>query len=72
MEPQQDALRCATFLVDYGESKGAVVAKVGGVPSATRIMAADHYGWFERVATGIYMLTPKGVEALKVYGRVEG
>ena len=69
---RQDALRCATFLVDYGESKGAVVAKGGGVPSATRIMAADHYGWFERVATGIYMLTPKGVEALKVYGRVEG
>ena len=69
---RQDALRCATFLVDHGESKGAVVAKGGGVPSATRIMAADHYGWFERVTTGVYMLTPKGVEALKVYGRVEG
>jgi hypothetical protein len=30
-------------------------------------MAADHYGWFERVRTGIYALTPKGEEALVTY-----
>lgn len=65
---RQDALRCATFLVDHGESKGAVVAKGAEVPTATRIMAADHYGWFERVAVGVYMLTPKGAEALITYG----
>ena len=68
---RQDALRCATFLEDAGASKGAVVAKGAGVPKATRIMADDHYGWFERVATGVYMLTPKGVEALGAYGRVD-
>ena len=68
---RQDALRCATFLEDEGASKGAVVAKGAGVPKATRIMADDHYGWFERVEKGIYMLTPKGSEALGVYGRVE-
>ena len=69
---RQDALRCATYLSDEGACKGAVVAKGAVVPKATRIMADDHYGWFERVATGVYMLTPKGVEALDVYGRVEG
>jgi len=68
---RQDALRCATYLSDEGACKGAVVAKGAEVPKATRIMADDHYGWFERVATGVYMLTPKGVEALGVYGRVE-
>jgi hypothetical protein len=67
---RQDALRCATFLEDEGASKGAVVAKGAGVPKATRIMADDHYGWFERVEKGVYMLTPKGVQALADYGRV--
>lgn len=69
---RQDALRCATFLVDNGDSKGAVVAAGANVPTATRIMAADHYGWFERVSLGVYMLTPKGAAALDVYGRVQG
>ena len=67
---RQDALRCATFLEDEGASKGVVVAKGAGVPRATRIMADDHYGWFERVEKGIYMLTPKGVRGLADYGRV--
>lgn len=69
---RQDALRCATFLADEGASKGSVVAKGAEVPTATRIMASDHYGWFERVATGVYMLTPKGVDGLAAYGRVTG
>lgn len=68
---RQDALRCATFLEEEGACKGAVVAKGASVPKATRIMADDHYGWFERVEKGIYMLTPKGVEGLAAFGRVE-
>lgn len=68
---RQDALRCATYLEDEGASKGAAVARGAGVPKATRIMADDHYGWFERVSLGVYMLTPKGVEALVAYGRIE-
>ena len=65
---RQDALRCAAFLAEHGASKGAVVAKGAAVPGATRIMAADHYGWFERVAVGVYAITPKGREGLKAYG----
>lgn len=68
---RQDALRCATFLEGEGACKGAVVAKGAGVPKATRIMADDHYGWFERVEVGIYMLTPKGLDGLTAFGRVE-
>jgi hypothetical protein len=67
---RQDALRVATYLVKTGPSKGAVVANKTSVPNATRIMADDHYGWFERVSTGVYMLTPKGDAALGVYGVV--
>ena len=57
---RQDAMRVAGYLLENGPSKGAVVAKAANVPTATRIMAADHYGWFERVETGIYQLTPNG------------
>ena len=62
---RQDAILCARHLAAQGAAKGSVVAKATGVARATRIMADDHYGWFERVATGIYGLTPKGAEAVE-------
>ena len=61
---RQDAIRCAQHLADVGPSKGAAVAKATGVKRATTMMRADHYGWFMRVETGIYGLTPKGEAAL--------
>lgn len=64
---RQDAMKCADFLAHHGASKGAVVAKATQVPQATRIMADDHYGWFERISTGIYDLTPKGRSGLEAY-----
>ncbi|WP_428526469.1 DUF2161 domain-containing phosphodiesterase [Roseibium sp.] len=60
---RQDAMRCAQYLSENGPSRGAEVAKATGVDRATRIMADDHYGWFERVERGIYGLTPKGEKA---------
>ena len=64
---RQDALRCAALLAEQGPTKGAEVAAATGVARATKLMAADHYGWFERVRTGVYALTPKGEEALIAY-----
>lgn len=61
---RQDAIRCAAHLAESGPSRGAEVAKATGVARATRMMADDHYGWFERVERGVYGLTPKGREAL--------
>jgi hypothetical protein len=43
------------------------VKKISGVVRARAIMSDDHYGWFERVAVGVYALTPKGTEAQSVY-----
>jgi len=57
---RQDAILCAGFLSENGASKGSVVAGATGVVTATRIMAVDHYGWFDRVSTGVYSLTLKG------------
>lgn len=64
---RQDALRCATLLRASGPCRAVEVAKVTGVERARTIMYADHYGWFERVETGIYALTPKGAQALNAY-----
>ena len=62
---RQDALKCASHLVDSGPTKGAVVAKETGVEKATRLMADNHYGWFCRVETGIYDVTDKGRAAAR-------
>ncbi|WP_180966954.1 DUF2161 domain-containing phosphodiesterase [Cohaesibacter celericrescens] len=64
---RQDSLKCLKFLSISGPTKAALVAKQTEVETARRIMADDHYGWFERIATGIYQVTPKGQEALKDY-----
>lgn len=60
---RQDALRCLSRLAD-GPLKGAEVARRSGVARATALMRADHYGWFDRPAKGLYALSPKGVTAL--------
>lgn len=67
---RQDALRCARFLAVHGPSKGAKVKEWAEVPDATRIMAADHYGWFARVSRGVYDLTDAGRKGLSDYGDV--
>ena len=62
---RQDALRCAAYLAENGASKGADVARGGGVKVATSLMASNHYGWFQRLARGVYGLTDEGSAGLK-------
>jgi hypothetical protein len=64
---RQDALQCLRVLSREGPLKASQVAKQSGVTRARTIMADDHYGWFERVSTGIYGLTPKGAAAVAEY-----
>ncbi len=61
---QQDAERCAAWLAEHGPAKGAGVAKATGVSRATRIMADNHYGWFARVARGVFEVTAPGRAAV--------
>ncbi|MEO1292245.1 MAG: DUF2161 family putative PD-(D/E)XK-type phosphodiesterase [Pseudomonadota bacterium] len=64
---RQDALRGLAVLLSEGPTKASDVARLSGVETARRLMADDHYGWFERVETGIYAVTPKGVAAAESY-----
>lgn len=64
---RQDALRCLKALKQNGPTKASLIAKATQVERARNIMAADHYGWFEKVEIGIYGMTPIGKTALKEY-----
>ena len=61
---RQDAIKCATYLVNVGAEKGAFVAKATGVKAATSIMRDNHYGWFVKVETGVFGLTDAGRKGL--------
>ncbi|MDP3523701.1 MAG: DUF2161 family putative PD-(D/E)XK-type phosphodiesterase [Hoeflea sp.] len=69
---RQDALRCARVLAELGPTKAAQVAKASGVERARALMAVNHYGWFDRVGTGVYALRTEGVEALVRLGDPDG
>jgi len=69
---RQDALRLALFLFEVGASKGSDVAQATGVARATQMMRDNHYGWFEKVETGVYGLTPAGAAAVQDAGDALG
>ncbi|MDA1184485.1 MAG: DUF2161 family putative PD-(D/E)XK-type phosphodiesterase [Acidobacteria bacterium] len=58
---RQDALRCARQLADEGVLKVSILSERTGVSRAGQILRDNHYGWFERVKTGHYALSPQGV-----------
>ena len=64
---RQEALLCLALIGDSGPTKASVVAQRTRVVHARRLMSDNHYGWFERVASGIYGLSPKGVRAIADY-----
>ena len=61
---RQDALRCAAHLATHGPSTPASIAQATGTLRAATLMRADHYGWFDRPARGLYALSPKGEAAV--------
>jgi hypothetical protein len=61
---RQDALRCARELGQSGVLKLSLIRERTGVARAGAILRDNHYGWFDRVKTGHYDLSPKGRGAL--------
>jgi hypothetical protein len=69
---RQDALKLALYLFEAGASRGADVARATDVAAATRMMRDNHYGWFEKIETGVYGLTPLGADAAAQSGDLLG
>jgi hypothetical protein len=61
---RQDALRCARELGEQGVLKVSVIRERADVTRAGPILRDNHYGWFDRVRTGHYDLSPTGRLAL--------
>ena len=61
---RQDALRCARELAETGVLKLSCIRERTGVSRAGSILRDNHYGWFDRVKTGHYDLSPKGQQEL--------
>ena len=61
---RQDVLRCARELAEDGALKVSVIRERTDVQRAGTILRDNHYGWFDRVKTGYYELTPKGRQEL--------
>jgi hypothetical protein len=61
---RQESLRCARML-EAGPLPVRDLRASGTAPNAARILQADVYGWFERVARGTYALTPAGRAAVE-------
>jgi hypothetical protein len=57
---RQDAVEIAAQLATLGPSSPAALARATGIKRAATILQANHYGWFDRVARGVYALSPTG------------
>ena len=64
---RQEVLRCLSLLESVGPLKASEVSARTRIVHARRLMADNHYGWVERISTGIYGLSPKGVSAVGEY-----
>ncbi len=64
------ALRILGHLHQNGECRVADVAVALDLSNAAAILGRNHYGWFHRVAHGVYALTPAGEQAARLYADV--
>jgi hypothetical protein len=66
---RQRALAVASYLGSRGPSRVRDVREAVSEPEALQIMYRNVYGWFERVSTGVYGLSPKGAADLSLWRR---
>lgn len=64
---RQDVLRCARELADAEVLKVSDLRERTGVSRAGPILRDNHYGWFERVRVGHYVLTDRGRRELETW-----
>jgi hypothetical protein len=67
---RENAIHIACLLETLGPLTPAQLRAHGTGPKTQSILYSDFYGWFERVARGVYALRPQGRAALKSYSRI--
>jgi hypothetical protein len=66
---KQRAIVIALYLQSQGATKASLISASLDDPKARQILYRDFYGWFDRVATGIYDLSPRGKEEIGKWGQ---
>lgn len=64
---RQRALRIALFLREQGPTKASEIAKALGEPETRNIVYRNVYGWFDRISTGIYGISPRGAQEIPLW-----
>ena len=65
---KENAILIACCLKHFGPTSPKQLRQLGTGEKTTTILASNHYGWFQRVARGVYQLTEQGaVEAMSHY-----
>jgi hypothetical protein len=64
---RESAIRIACALDMNGSMSPRQLRALGTGEKTPRILADNHYGWFERIERGVYALTSQGRDALRDY-----
>jgi hypothetical protein len=65
---RQRALAIARYLEEQGPAKASHIAGILAEPKARNILYDDVYGWFDRVSLGVYELSPRGKQEIRLWG----
>ena len=57
---RENAILIACCLSKLGTSSPKILRGLGTGDKTTRILSANHYGWFQRIEKGVYELTDQG------------
>lgn len=67
---REKALRCAHLLAEHGQLSPKQLRELMAYSGVATMLQHNYYGWFRRVARGVYQLTPTGEEALRQFADV--
>ena len=67
---REEAIHIACLLEKHKTLSPAELKSLGAGDRTQNILARNHYGWFDRVARGVYRLHPDGNAALQNYPEV--
>ena len=64
---KEDSLRCIKAMKETGRTKPSDIKQVSNVEKAGSILLSNVYGWFIKKGKGYYVISEKGLDALKTY-----
>ncbi len=68
---RENAILIATGLNQFGDLSPKSLKAMGTGEKTGSILAKNYYGWFERVAPGVYSITQQGRDGIASYPRLQ-